>query len=67
MRRKDLFSDEGPEPEVIAVFGGARLIRIQGKHKRLEVRGGTDGEQRQAREWAKRFLTDASERPRPNG
>lgn len=53
-------SSESPEPDVIATFGGAKLVRILGKHKRWEIRGGTEEEQRQAREWAERFLTDPS-------
>lgn len=34
-------SREGPEPELIATFGGAQLVKILGKQKRLAIRGGT--------------------------
>lgn len=53
-------SHEKPDPEIIAVFGEARLVKILGKQKRLEVHGGTAEKQRQAWDWVERFLTDPS-------
>jgi len=40
--------------EVVAEFGGARLIRTAAGH--LELRGGSGPERAEAREWASLFL-----------
>jgi hypothetical protein len=47
------FIDKG---EVIAIFGGAELIRyLDG---RLELRGGSNGDRIVAREWLSLFMND---------
>ena len=40
--------------EVVAEFGGARLVRAAAGH--LELRGGSGAERAEAREWASLFL-----------
>ena len=41
------------EPELIASFGGAQIVKyLDGK---LEIRGGTELEKTQAHEWLKQF------------
>lgn len=51
------YAQSAPEPEVIAVFGEAKLVRQM--NRRLEIRGGTEAERAQARNWAARFLRSA--------
>jgi hypothetical protein len=55
MRRSPILADHIRETELIALFGGARLVKtLAGK---LETCGGTEQDQQAAREWAKLFLT----------
>jgi len=48
------YAESAEEAEVIAVFGEAQLLRHA--NRRLEIRGGTEAERAQARNWAARFL-----------
>jgi hypothetical protein len=48
------YAQSAQEPEVIAVFGEAQLVRSM--NRRLEIRGGREAERAQARKWAARFL-----------
>jgi hypothetical protein len=45
--------------ELVAYFGSARLVRTP--NGRLEVRGGTETDQAEARGWVARFLTPPPE------
>jgi len=64
MRRKSYSQGSQPEAEVLAVFGDARLVKhINGK---IELRGGTVNDQREARAWAEEFIPElAATLPHP--
>jgi hypothetical protein len=64
MRRKSYSQDSQPEAEDLAVFGGARLMKhMNGK---IELRGGTAKDQREARAWAEKFIPElAATLPHP--
>ena len=51
------YTQSAEEAEVIAVFGEAKLVRQL--NRRLEIRGGTQAERAEARNWAARFLRSA--------
>jgi len=54
MRQSSHLHDKPAEFEVIASFGGAELVkRLNGK---VELRGGSVEDQREAREWIAKFL-----------
>ena len=54
MRRGSPFHDQRAEPQVLAVFGGAELMKhLEGK---VELRGGSAEDQRAASEWANQFI-----------
>ncbi len=60
--RRDIWAPP-PEFESIAAFGGAQILKsLDGK---LTIRGGTDAEQAQARDWMARFLSSAGLGHRP--
>ena len=45
------------ELEVVAVFGGRRVVRL--RNGRLEIRGGEPAERAEAREWSSLFCHEA--------
>ena len=56
MRRKNYFFTDRAQDEVIAVFGGAQLVKhLDG---RLELRGGSPAAQQAAKEWIAQFMQD---------
>jgi len=46
-----------PSDELIATFGGARIIKDL--TRKLEIIGGTEQERTQAHDWMKRFMTNS--------
>ncbi len=57
MRNRYYDNAAPPHDELIASFGGAQIRKhLDG---RLEIRGGTESERTQARDWIERFLTPA--------
>jgi hypothetical protein len=50
------------EIEVVAVFGGSRVVRL--RNGRLEIRGGHPSERAEAREWTSLFCHEALPGPR---
>jgi hypothetical protein len=64
MRRKTYSHDSQLEAEVLAGFGDARLVKhVNGK---IELRGGTAKDQREARAWAEEFIPElAATLPHP--
>jgi hypothetical protein len=57
MRIRNLFPDFKDEVEVIAVWGGAKLVKyLDGK---LELRGGSKEDHADAREWISMFWHEA--------
>ena len=58
MRREWHFDDGLTEVEVIARFGSVELVKdLSGK---LELRGGSDEDRRQAKEWMDKFMPNAA-------
>lgn len=45
------------ELEVVAVFGGSRVVRL--RNGRLEIRGGEPADRAEAREWTSLFCHEA--------
>jgi hypothetical protein len=64
MRRKSYFYDQRAETEVIAVFGGAQLVKLL--NGKVELRGGSEVDQGAARKWMSLFMPEAlTNPPRP--
>ena len=60
MRRKWNFDDGRAEYEVIALSGGAELLKhLSG---RMELRGGTEEERRKLKEWVEQFMPKVARR-----
>ena len=55
--RMEEIRQEGDEVQVVATFGGARVVRLRGGG--TEIRGGGLLEQAEAREWASMFCHEA--------
>jgi hypothetical protein len=54
MKRSPILADHVRETELIAGVGGARLLKwLDG---RFEIRGGTEEERKQLKEWSEVFL-----------
>lgn len=57
MKLKHLIEFWRPQEELVASFGGARLVRkLDGRY---ELRGGTANDRQRAREWISLFLHEA--------
>ena len=63
MRHRRWDMPERERVELIAGFGGAEIIKFL--DGRLEIRGGTEAEQAEARAWQQRFLSSSGLTPRP--
>jgi hypothetical protein len=57
MRMRNFFPDHKDEGEVIAVWGGAKLVKYQ--DGKLELKGGSQEEHAEAREWLSLFWHEA--------
>jgi hypothetical protein len=56
MRFKNFFPEFKREGEVIAIFGQARLVKTV--DFKYELRGGSDEDRAEAREWISMFMHD---------
>ena len=60
MKFKDYFPQQRVEGEVIVSFGDAKLINLL--NGKLELRGGSDEDRAEAREWMSLFMHSAVQR-----